>query len=63
MPHYLALGELPAKKHTLFTASSGEPCFEEFIGEEGFSSTGLAALPHAASPPRWSTPARGSSAS
>ena len=40
MPHYLALGELPAKKHTLFTASSGQPCFEEFIGEEGFSSTG-----------------------
>ena len=40
MPHYLALGELPTKKHTLFTASSGQPCFEEFIGEEGFSSTG-----------------------
>ena len=40
MPHYLAFGELPAKKHTLYTASSGQPCFEEFIGEEGFSSTG-----------------------
>ncbi|GLY88871.1 homogentisate 1,2-dioxygenase [Actinoallomurus iriomotensis] len=40
MPHYLALGEMPAKKHTLFSTSRGEECFEEFIGEEGFSSTG-----------------------
>lgn len=40
MPHYLALGEIPQKKHTLFHAATGQPCFEEFIGEEGFSSTG-----------------------
>ena len=40
MPHYRALGEFPQKRHTLFTRADGTPCFEEFIGEEGFSSTG-----------------------
>ena len=40
MVYYRALGELPPKRHVLFTASDGNTCFEEFIGEEGFSSTG-----------------------
>jgi homogentisate 1,2-dioxygenase len=40
MPYYRALGELPATRHTAFTSSAGAPCFEEFIGEEGFSGSG-----------------------
>ncbi|WP_392544252.1 homogentisate 1,2-dioxygenase [Oryzobacter telluris] len=40
MPHYLAIGQIPPKKHTAFSTADGLPCFEEFIGEEGFSSTG-----------------------
>ncbi|MCJ0977442.1 homogentisate 1,2-dioxygenase [Rhodococcus sp. ARC_M12] len=40
MVYYRAVGEIPSKKHTLFHAQDGTPCYEEFIGEEGFSSTG-----------------------
>jgi homogentisate 1,2-dioxygenase len=40
MPHYRSLGTVPKKKHTLFHTADGRPCFEEFIGEEGFSGTG-----------------------
>nr|WP_240945585.1 homogentisate 1,2-dioxygenase [Rhodococcus sp. HNM0569] len=34
------MGEVPDERHVAFTAASGEQCFEEFIGEEGFSGTG-----------------------
>ncbi|MCD5422465.1 homogentisate 1,2-dioxygenase [Rhodococcus pyridinivorans] len=40
MPYYRRVGEVPAARHIAFTTSSGENCFEEFIGEEGFSGTG-----------------------
>jgi homogentisate 1,2-dioxygenase len=40
MVYYRALGQLPAKRHVAFSLPDGEPLFEEFIGEEGFSSTG-----------------------
>lgn len=40
MPYYRRLGEVPDARHVAFTVASGEPCFEEFIGEEGFSGTG-----------------------
>jgi len=40
MPYYRAVGEYPPKRHVAFALADGTPCFEEFIGEEGFSSTG-----------------------
>ncbi|GEL21242.1 putative homogentisate 1,2-dioxygenase [Pseudonocardia sulfidoxydans NBRC 16205] len=40
MPHYRSVGELPPTRHTLFRTSTGADCFEEFIGEEGFSGSG-----------------------
>ncbi|MBS4752232.1 homogentisate 1,2-dioxygenase [Nocardioides sp. zg-ZUI104] len=40
MPYYRAVGQYPAKRHVAFSLDDGTPCFEEFIGEEGFSSTG-----------------------
>lgn len=40
MPYYRAVGEFPRDRHVAFKTSTGQPCFEEFIGEEGFSSTG-----------------------
>lgn len=41
MSHYRSVGELPPKRHTLHhDPETGEPLFEEFIGEEGFSSNG-----------------------
>lgn len=40
MPYYRAVGELPATRHTTFRTAVGEDCFEEFIGEEGFSGSG-----------------------
>ena len=40
MPYYRAVGQLPRRRHVEFTSAAGEPCFEEFIGEEGFSATG-----------------------
>ncbi len=40
MVYYRALGQLPPKRHVAFSLPDGEPLFEEFIGEEGFSSTG-----------------------
>jgi homogentisate 1,2-dioxygenase len=40
MPYYRSVGEVPRSRHVEFTSSSGQPCFEEFIGEEGFSGTG-----------------------
>ncbi|MFF0816200.1 homogentisate 1,2-dioxygenase [Rhodococcus sp. NPDC003318] len=40
MPYYRRLGEVPGSRHVAFTSSAGDPCFEEFIGEEGFSGTG-----------------------
>ncbi|ANY22535.1 homogentisate 1,2-dioxygenase [Gordonia terrae] len=40
MVYYRAVGDIPAKRHTMFETRYGAPCFEEFIGEEGFSSTG-----------------------
>ncbi len=40
MPYYRAVGHYPSKRHVAFQLKDGTPCFEEFIGEEGFSSTG-----------------------
>jgi homogentisate 1,2-dioxygenase len=40
VPYYRSVGELPRSRHVAFTNSAGAPCFEEFIGEEGFSGTG-----------------------
>jgi homogentisate 1,2-dioxygenase len=40
MPYYRSVGEIPRSRHVEFTSSSGAPCFEEFMGEEGFSGTG-----------------------
>ena len=40
MVYYRRLGLVPPKRHTLFDQPDGSPTFEEFIGEEGFSSTG-----------------------
>ncbi|HEX4099779.1 MAG TPA: homogentisate 1,2-dioxygenase [Pseudonocardiaceae bacterium] len=40
MPYYRAVGELPPARHTLFRTAAGVDCFEEFIGEEGFSGSG-----------------------
>ena len=40
MVYYRALGQLPQKRHVAFSLPDGRPCFEEFIGEEGFSSSG-----------------------
>ncbi|SDE03648.1 homogentisate 1,2-dioxygenase [Paracoccus isoporae] len=40
MVYYRRLGAVPPKRHTLFDLEDGTPTFEEFIGEEGFSSTG-----------------------
>ena len=40
MVFYRALGQLPQKRHVAFSLPDGRPCFEEFIGEEGFSSSG-----------------------
>src|ERR1700761_6220005 len=39
MVYYRRVGELPPRRHVAFTTQSGQPCFEEFIGEEGFSGT------------------------
>jgi homogentisate 1,2-dioxygenase len=40
MTYYRALGEIPTKRHILFSTADGQQTYEEFIGEEGFSSTG-----------------------
>jgi len=40
LPYYRRVGLVPPKRHTLFDTPDGRPVFEEFIGEEGFSSTG-----------------------
>ena len=40
MPYYRQVGEFPRQRHVLYDDASGQPCFEEFIGEEGFSGTG-----------------------
>ncbi|TCJ96480.1 homogentisate 1,2-dioxygenase [Nocardia alba] len=40
MPYYRTVGLVPPKRHTLFEDVDGQPLFEEFIGEEGFSSAG-----------------------
>ena len=40
MPYYRAVGELPPTRHTLFRTAAGADCFEELIGEEGFSGAG-----------------------
>lgn len=40
MPYYRSVGVLPQKRHVLFALDDGTPCFEEFIGEEGFSGSG-----------------------
>ena len=39
MPYYRTVGEVPRRSHVEFTSVSGQPRFEEFIGEEGFSGT------------------------
>ncbi len=39
MTYYRRVGEVPRRRHVEFTSASGQPCFEEFIGEEGFSGT------------------------
>lgn len=39
MVYYLRHGHVPPKRHILFEVDD-QPTFEEFIGEEGFSSTG-----------------------
>jgi homogentisate 1,2-dioxygenase len=40
MVYYRRVGETPAKRHVAFSNSAGAPCFEEFLGEEGFSGSG-----------------------
>ncbi|PPJ25705.1 homogentisate 1,2-dioxygenase [Nocardia nova] len=40
MTYYRKVGDVPAKRHTLHHGVDGDPLFEEFIGEEGFSGTG-----------------------
>lgn len=40
MPYYRREGELPPTKHTAFVTAAGEPCFEEFVGDHGFSGSG-----------------------
>ncbi len=39
MPYYRRVGLVSERRHTLFHLPDGAPCFEEFIGEEGFSGT------------------------
>lgn len=38
MVYYRAVGHLPEKHHITFELDDGTPCFEELIGEDGFSS-------------------------
>ena len=40
MVYYRSVGVIPPKRHIAFELEDGTPLFEEFIGEEGFSSTG-----------------------
>ncbi|MGI5320932.1 homogentisate 1,2-dioxygenase [Actinomadura nitritigenes] len=40
MVYYRAVGAVPRKRHALFSLEDGTECFEEFIGEEGFSGPG-----------------------
>ncbi|MBO0855628.1 MAG: homogentisate 1,2-dioxygenase, partial [Nocardia sp.] len=40
MPYYRAVGDFPQQRHIAYRLDDGSPAFEEFIGEEGFSSTG-----------------------
>jgi homogentisate 1,2-dioxygenase len=38
VPHYIAVGEVPRKRHTQFRQPDGSLYCEELMGEEGFSS-------------------------
>jgi len=38
MAHYRQLGEVPGKRHTVLRDAGGALCYEELMGEEGFSS-------------------------
>jgi homogentisate 1,2-dioxygenase len=38
VPHYIAVGEIPRKRHTQFRQPDGSLYCEELMGEEGFSS-------------------------
>lgn len=38
MPYYTALGNLPRQRHTVLRQEDGRLCYEELMGEEGFSS-------------------------
>lgn len=38
MPYYRQVGEVPRKRHTVFTAATGERRHEQLMGQEGFSS-------------------------
>ena len=40
MVYYRAVGSIPRDRHVLYSLPDGSPTFEEFIGEEGFASTG-----------------------
>lgn len=40
MPYFRSLGHVPRKRHVVSHLDSGEPIFEEFLGEEGFSGAG-----------------------
>jgi hypothetical protein len=48
MAHFRRIGGIPPKRHTQFRDPDGNLYYEEPMGEEGFSSDYLAALP----PPR-----------
>ena len=37
MPHYLKLGNIPTKRHTVFRQPNGEMYAEELMGSDGFS--------------------------
>lgn len=45
MPHYIRVGDVPAKRHTVFRRADGGLHAEELMGEDGFSS-GSALLYH-----------------
>ena len=39
MPRYMTLGEVPPKRHISFYAPDGSRCYEELLGQEGFSAS------------------------
>ena len=45
MAYYRSIGSIPPKRHTQHRTPEGGLYYEELMGEEGFSSDSLAALP------------------